>query len=648
MTEVRRVLSITMVMLLFGLSSSSILLQNPTLELDFHLDTSEPGFFEDMNSSSGQNPCPPGMWQNQSNQTTCMDADIGNYVQQWGSIASFDTGYGSGCLIPDTPQLTYENNSLYCWGVNSYGKQGYGSSQPSTTPVGVLLPSGQVAVSVSVGEWAVCAVLDEGSVYCSGLNWHGQLGDGSNRSEYMGTENGPVWLSNDSNVPVRALIPNGSNALSVSMGTTHACAVLENGSVYCWGMNNFGELGDASINQSNIPVRALLPNGSMANHVSVGSSNLGHSCAVLENGSIYCWGNNYNGQLGDGSTNHSNIPVRVLLPNGSNASTVSTGIGFTCALLENDSVYCWGANHHGQLGIGTFASNAVAPVQVELPTGSNTNSIFAGSDYTCALVNNVSVYCWGNNNYGQLGDGSPIGGSNIPVRVLLPDNMWATSISVGNVNTCAILNNDTVYCWGSGLHTHFSDFTGIPIKQITQTPCEPGTWQNMTGQTSCMPSSIGHYVPSNGSSSDTPCAPGTWQNMTGQTSCMSSSAGYYVPFNGSYFQTPCPSGTYNPINGSNSSNDCFDVPIGTYSVPGSSSPIACVIGTWQELTGQNTCMLSTIGHYVPSNGSSTDTPCAPGTWQNMTGQTSCMPSSIGHYVPSNGSSSDTPCAPGTW
>ena len=208
---------------------------------------------------------------------------------------------------------------------------------------------------------------------------------------------------------------------------------------------------------------------------------------------------------------------------------------------------------------------------------------------------------------------------------------------------------------------HFVDSNG----STSQTPCPMGTWNNLTGQVSCTnasagyyvdangsssqtPASAGYYVDANGSSSQTPCAVGTWNNLTGQVSCTNASAGYYVDANGSATQTPCDAGTYNPMNGSNSSTDCVDVPTGNYSIPGSPSPIPCLEGTWQNQTGQPSCMNASAGYYVDANGSASQTPCELGTWQNQTGQVSCTNASAGYYVDANGSSSQTPCAAGTY
>ncbi|MCH2643127.1 MAG: hypothetical protein MKZ52_03550, partial [Candidatus Thalassarchaeum sp.] len=162
---------------------------------------------------------------------------------------------------------------------------------------------------------------------------------------------------------------------------------------------------------------------------------------------------------------------------------------------------------------------------------------------------------------------------------------------------------------------HYVDTNG----STTQTPCGLGSWNYLSGQGRCTPASGGHYVDTNGSAVETPCDPGTWNNMTGQASCTPASPGYYVDTNGSTSQTPCDEGTYNPNSSSNSSADCLDTPAGNYSGPGASSPTQCSPGTWQNQTGQSSCIDANPGHYASGFGNTNQTQCALGTWTNQSG-----------------------------
>jgi len=174
-----------------------------------------------------------------------------------------------------------------------------------------------------------------------------------------------------------------------------------------------------------------------APHVSVSASSYGHTCAVLSNGSVKCWGDNSVGQLGTGSNTDSNAPVQVTgLTSG--VSSVSAGHGHTCAVLSDGSVKCWGKDTGSNI-----------PVQVTGLT-SGVSSVSAGYGHTCAVLSDGSVKCWGDNNYGQLGTGSNTG-SSIPIQVIYLTS-GVSSVSAGYAHTCAVLSDGSVKCWGSNYH----------------------------------------------------------------------------------------------------------------------------------------------------------------------------------------------------
>jgi len=231
-------------------------------------------------------------------------------------------------------------------------------------------------------------VLDNGSAMCWGYNSNGQLGNGSSGT---GTDNAT---------------PNAVTGLesveSISAGNTHTCAVLDNGSAMCWGWNGNGQLGNDSTNDNATP-------GAVTGLESVKSisAGLNHTCAVLDDGSARCWGNNTHGKLGNGSTTSGTDLTPNAVSGLGSVKSISAGFHHTCAVLDNGSVTCWGYNYNGQLGDGT-TSTSNSPVSVS-GLGS-VNSISAGGNingsYTCALLDNGSAMCWGYNNDGQLGNGN--------------------------------------------------------------------------------------------------------------------------------------------------------------------------------------------------------------------------------------------------
>ena len=225
----------------------------------------------------------------------------------------------------------------------------------------------------------------------------------------------------------------------VSAGGQHTCTVLQDGTVHCWGSGDSGELGNGSTSNSSTPVQ--VSNITNAIQVSAGAAD---TCAVLQDGTVHCWGSGFAGQLGNGLETSSSTPVQV--SNITNATQVSTGLFHTCALLQDGTVRCWGGSGEDRrLGNGS-TSNSSTPVRVLNIT--NATQVSAGAVHTCALLQDGTVHCWGNNFSGQLGNGSREERSPIPVQV---SNITSTAqISARRFHTCAVLQDSTVHCWGGG------------------------------------------------------------------------------------------------------------------------------------------------------------------------------------------------------
>ncbi len=264
-------------------------------------------------------------------------------------------------------------------------------------------------------------------------------------------------------------------ARSLSVGNSHNCVILDNGGAKCWGFGSFGQLGQGSaVNLGDDPgeMSALasinLGTGRTATAVSAGEN---HTCALLDNGTVKCWGGG-GASLGLGNTTTygdgpgemgDNLPA-VDLGTGRTATAITAGHDFTCALLDNGTVKCWGRNTAGELGQGNTTTLGDGPGEmgdnlpaVDLGTGRTATAITAGHDFTCALLDNGTVKCWGRNTAGELGQGNTttLGdgpgemGDNLPA-VNLGTGRTATAVSAGTANTCALLDNGAVKCWGSG------------------------------------------------------------------------------------------------------------------------------------------------------------------------------------------------------
>jgi len=236
-----------------------------------------------------------------------------------------------------------------------------------------------------------------------------------------------------------------SGVSAISAGGSHTCALMSSDGVKCWGYNSNGQVGDGTYgNTRTTPVDV----SGLSSGVSAISAGWRHTCAITTTGGAKCWGLNNLGQVGDGSTINRTTPVDVLgLISG--VSAISAGGHFTCALTSGGGVKCWGSNENGQLGNGRSGSGEKSNTPVDVSgLSSGVSAISAGNSHTCALLNSGGVKCWGDNQYGQIGDGTNID-RNTPANVLgISSDVIA--ISAGDYHTCALLISGGVKCWGKG------------------------------------------------------------------------------------------------------------------------------------------------------------------------------------------------------
>lgn len=243
------------------------------------------------------------------------------------------------------------------------------------------------------------------------------------------------------------------NGMRIAAGWNHTCAITPVGGVKCWGLNQWGQLGDGTVINRLTPVSVVgLDSGVVA---VAASANAGHTCALTNTGSLWCWGLNDRGQLGDSTTVTRRTPVNVT-GLGSGVLAVSAGYQYTCALTAGGAVKCWGANAVGQLGDGTQAG-ALLPVSV-LGLQAGVVGISLSHTHACAVTSTGSVKCWGSNDRGELGDGST------SLRLAPVDTLGMTSgvaaVSTGNVHTCIVSMSGGVQCRGAGLSGELGDGTG--------------------------------------------------------------------------------------------------------------------------------------------------------------------------------------------
>ena len=370
---------------------------------------------------------------------------------------------------------------VFCWGSNWNYELGLGHRNHVGDGAGemgdhlppVSLGTGRSARQIAAGTYHACALLDDDTVKCWGYNYHGQLGLG-----HRSNVGGGAGDMGDNLAPVS--LGTGRLARQIAAGTYHTCALLDDDTVKCWGCNYRGELGLG--HRSNVGGGAgdmgdnlapvSLGTGRLARQIAAGGS---HTCALLDDDTMKCWGYNYYGELGLGHTSNvgdgagemgDHLPA-VSLGTGRLARQIAAGESHTCALLDDDTMKCWGNNYCGELGLGHTSNVGDGAGEmgdnlrpVSLGTGRLARQIAAGGSYTCgvtcALLDDETVKCWGGNGEGQLGQGhtSNVGdeagemGDNLR-PVSLGTGRLARQIAAGGSHTCALLDDDTMKCWGA-------------------------------------------------------------------------------------------------------------------------------------------------------------------------------------------------------
>ncbi len=333
--------------------------------------------------------------------------------------------------------------AAYCWGSNTLGRLGDGTMTGRTRPVPVA--GGLSFEAVSAGSAHSCAVTTGGDAYCWGNNQSGQLGDETT----IGSST-PVAVS-------------GNHTFAgVDASGNHTCGPTPVGVGYCWGDNQFGQLGDGTTNNSPEPVAVATssPAPLAVDFVQIGAGVL-HTCGLSPRGAASCWGSNTRGQLGDGTTLDRLTPIAVApSPGGSITFTaLSLGERHTCG-LSGSGVYCWGANSSGQLGDGTTVDRST-PGPVVLRERVLVTAVAAGASHTCGLDQTERAYCWGNNDLGQLGDGSTTS-QTAPVAV--SGDLTFISLTAGGAHTCGVTPDGRAYCWGLNSASQLGDGTDGTIE----------------------------------------------------------------------------------------------------------------------------------------------------------------------------------------
>lgn len=319
---------------------------------------------------------------------------------------------------------------------------------------------------LGLGQTFSCARSENGETKCWGDNWTGQLGLGDTAAR--GDE--PNEMGSD----LPAVDLGSAKPTALVGGSSHTCALLDDSSVKCWGRGQSGRLGLGDVVPRGGMAGEMgdsLPSVDLAAGVTKLTAGVSHNCALLDSGQVKCWGDNDPGALGLGDLDNrgdhpqdmgSNLPA-VELGSGRTAVSISAGFVHSCALLDNAAVKCWGWNFGGKLGLRDQDDRGDEPgemgdalPEVDLGSGRSAKALVSGSDHNCVILNNNGVKCWGLNRRGELGLGNTDWqgaladsmGDNLP-EVELGSGRYAIALAAGTYFTCALLDNNTVKCWGN-------------------------------------------------------------------------------------------------------------------------------------------------------------------------------------------------------
>lgn len=290
-------------------------------------------------------------------------------------------GAGHGCGV--------ESGKIWCWGGNSMGTLGDGGAASGRLPVQVS--SNQTFATVGVGASFACGLTTAGAAYCWGAEFQGALGNGTIATTNFDYETTPV--------PVLG----GHVFGSISVGHTHTCGLKADGSAYCWGRNSNGQLGDGTTTDRSQPVP--VSGGLTFAKISAGQYN---TCGVTSAGKGYCWGSyRYVGDSSIPSTGEwTEIETPRAIPGTHVFTDISAGWTHSCGITTSGAVYCWGDNFYGQIGNGTSGTSAFARNLATVSGGHAFSRISAGDQYSCGVTTAEVLYCWGRNYAGKLGDGT--------------------------------------------------------------------------------------------------------------------------------------------------------------------------------------------------------------------------------------------------
>jgi alpha-tubulin suppressor-like RCC1 family protein len=373
--------------------------------------------------------------------------DAGDAAAGSHCIAQLEVGEEFGCTL-------LQDHTALCWGANLSGELGDGSFVDRPVAGPVLAAAGTTLTGImqlSTGPGSVaCALRDDATAWCWGDNRFGQLGDGTTNNQPY-----PVQVMASPGVPLTGLT-------GVYAGETMSCAIAADRTVWCWGSNSYGQLGNGVVDAgSPYPVHVLTPgSGTLVGPIGMAIA-VSSACVWDAVGNLACWGSNGVYEAGScASTQPVLYATAVAMPPVSMAATEG---GCVCAVSTSGGVQCFGGNARGQLGDQTMVVQGECPAVMALDNSGaplqNVVEVATGDDHTCARQSSGTVLCWGDDDSGQIGNGSFASAVLVAAPVTLP--AVATQLRLGNNHSCAVLADHTVWCWGLDNHGQLGNGTNV-------------------------------------------------------------------------------------------------------------------------------------------------------------------------------------------
>lgn len=411
-----------------------------------------------------ENPADNVLWTDESTGVAGIWRMSGTNVTGWVAMGAVPTQWQPRGVLP-APQAVADVNTQalkagglhncgltsggvpYCWGRDDFGQLG-NNDNPVSVNAPVMVSGGQVFTALAPGEDHSCGLTSGGAVYCWGEP--GAFGDALNGSPRL----------------TPTVITGGPAFASLAAGHIHTCGLTSAGAAYCWGYNEFGSLGigTKTAQATPTPVSGGLTFASIA-------AGGWLTCGLTTTGDAYCWGADPVGAIGDGSSDTTSRLVPTKVTGGLKFTSLITGGLQTCGLTNLGDAYCWGQDAEGELGDGTPTGSRPSPTPVS--GGLKFATLTAGNSHTCGLTSAGVAYCWGNNDFGQIGDATS--GTDRPTPVLVSGGLRFGTLVAGLYHTCGLTFSGVAYCWGNHSYGQVGDGTASDaVDRTSPTPVSGG------------------------------------------------------------------------------------------------------------------------------------------------------------------------------